>query len=383
MIKNHTKEKKPLKVVQILYSGLGGHGSVAFSIFEGIKSSTYIFIFGFLGIEPLLDAYKNKCKKSGIKHKYFKAIAGYPFYTWPKIIIWLYKEHPDIIILHSVSAIIPVLAYTKITKTPLIFVEHQANSLKKQSAWRISKLGMKFSDKIVYLTDSYKDEMKLALPNTFESNKVSIIPNGIDTKRFIPSKNPILENKKINIGMAARFTSMRRQDILVECIKQLKDNYPYFDWHLTLAGDGKTFKEISKLIQNNDLQDNITLCGNLNEQELISWFQKLDIYVHATEGETLSTSMLQAMACGLPIIASDVPGVNNLISDVEEFGILVHEKSALAFSDAIVNLIKNTEKLKSMSISARNIAENRYSIKNMTSKYLDLVKELTSSCEQK
>src|SRR5690606_1681255 len=115
---------------------------------------------------------------------------------------------------------------------------------------------------------------KLALPNTFESNKVSIIPNGIDTKRFIPSKNPILENKKINIGMAARFTSMRRQDILVECIKQLKDNYPYFDWHLTLAGDGETFKEISKLIQNNDLQDNITLCGNLNEQELISWFQK-------------------------------------------------------------------------------------------------------------
>ncbi len=383
MIKNHAKEKKPLKVVQILYSGLGGHGSVAFSIFEGIKSSTYIFIFGFLGIEPLLDAYKNKCKKSGIKHKYFKAIAGYPFYTWPKIIIWLYKEHPDIIILHSVSAIIPVLAYTKITKTPLIFVEHQANSLKKPSAWRISKLGMKFSDKIVYLTETYKNEMKIALSKSFKPEKVHVIPNGIDTQLFIPSKNLILKNKKINIGMAARFTSMRRQDILIECIKKLKKDYSDLDWHLSLAGDGQTFNDIERIIKEENLHENITLNGNINEEELITWFQELDIYVHATEGETLSTSMLQAMACGLPIIASDVPGVNNLISDVEEFGILVHEKSALAFSDAIVNLIKNTEKLKSMSISARNIAENRYSIKNMTSKYLDLVKELTSSCEQK
>jgi len=166
-------------------------------------------------------------------------------------------------------------------------------------------------------------------------------------------------------------------------IKKLKKDYSDLDWHLSLAGDGQTFNDIERIIKEENLHENITLNGNINEEELITWFQELDIYAHATEGETLSTSMLQAMACGLPIIASDVPGVNNLISDVEEFGILVHEKSALAFSDAIVNLIKNTEKLKSMSISARNIAENRYSIKNMTSKYLDLVKELTSSCEQK
>lgn len=375
MIKNNTKEKKPLKIAQILYSGLGGHGSVAFSILEGIKSNAYMFIFGFLGIEPLLDAYKNNCKKSGIKHKYFKAIAGYPFYSWPKIIIWLYKEHPNVIILHSVSAIIPVLAYTKIIKTPLIFVEHQANSLKKSSAWKISKLGMKFADKIVYLTESYKHEMELAMPNSFISKKVSIIPNGIDTQRFIPSKNSILENKKINIGMAARFTSMRRQDILVESLKQLKENYPHFDWHLTLAGDGETFKDIAKLIQDKNLHDNISLHGNLDEQELIHWFQKLDIYVHATEGETLSTSMLQAMACGLPIVASDVPGVKNLVSNTGEFGILVHEQTASAFSKIIGDLVNTKEKAKKMSKIARNIAIETYSIEKMSSKYLELIKE--------
>lgn len=375
MIKNNTKEKKPLKIAQILYSGLGGHGSVAFSILEGIKSNAYMFIFGFLGIEPLLDAYKNNCKKSGIKYKYFKAIAGYPFYSWPKIVIWLYKERPDAIILHSVSAIIPVLAYTKITKTPLIFVEHQANSLKKSSAWKISKLGMKFADKIVYLTESYKHEMELAMPNSFISKKVSIIPNGIDTQRFIPSKNSILENKKINIGMAARFTSMRRQDILVESLKQLKENYPHFDWHLTLAGDGETFKDIAKLIQDKNLHDNISLHGNLDEQELIHWFQKLDIYVHATEGETLSTSMLQAMACGLPIVASDVPGVKNLVSNTGEFGILVHEQTASAFSKIIGDLVNTKEKAKKMSKIARNIAIETYSIEKMSSKYLELIKE--------
>lgn len=379
----HLNKRKKIKITQILYSGLGGHGSVAFSLLDGLKEKNFLFLLGFLGIEPLLDSYKERCIKQKIKNKYFKAIAGFPFYSWPKITVWLYKERPNIIILHSVSAIIPVLLYTKIKKKPLIFVEHQANSLKNKSAWKISKLGMKFSDKVVYLTDSYKNEMKKNLSQSYISEKVSVIPNGINTNLFVPSKNSILKNKKINIGMAARFTPMRRQDLLIDMLQLLKKNHPDFDWHLSLAGDGQTFNEISQRVVDKNLHQNITLNGNLNEEELITWFQELDIYAHATEGETLSTSMLQAMACGLPIIASDVPGVNNLISDVEEFGILVHEKSALAFSDAIVNLIKNTEKLKSMSISARNIAENRYSIKNMTSKYLDLVKELTSSCEQK
>lgn len=379
MITKNTKEKKPLKIAQILYSGLGGHGSVAFSILEGITSNIYIFIFGFLGIEPLLNNYKNKCKEKGINQRYFKAIAGKPFYSWPKIVIWLYKERPDAIILHSVSAIIPVLIYTKITKTPLIFVEHQANSLKKPSAWKISKLGMKFADKIVYLTESYKNEMELALSKLFLSKKVCIIPNGIDTQRFIPSKNPILGRKKINIGMAARFTSMRRQDILVECIEELKENYPHFDWHLTLAGDGETFKDVAKLVQDKNLQNNISLHGNLDEQELIQWFQDLDIYVHATEGETLSTSMLQAMACGLPIIASNVPGVKNLVSNSEEFGILVHEQTASEFNKAIGELANNKEKARKMSITARNIAIGNYSIENMSFKYLELIKEFFHS----
>lgn len=371
----HFNKRKNIKIAQILYSGLGGHGSVAFSLLDSLKEKNFSFLLGFLGIEPLLDAYKERCKKQKIKGKYFKAIAGFPFYSWPKITLWLYKERPNIIILHSVSAVIPIIIYTKITKTPLIFVEHQANSLKKKSAWKISKIGMKFADKIIYLTEAYKQEMQKTLSESFVAEKIFVIPNGIDTQRFTPSKNSILENKKIKIGMAARFTSMRCQDLLVECIKQLKEDYPDFDWHLTLAGDGETFKDIAKLIQDKNLQDNITLTGNLNEQELITWFQKLDIYVHATKGETLSTSMLQAMACGLPLVASEVPGVTNLISNSENFGILVHEQTASAFSKKIGELANNKEKAKKMAKTARNIAIENYSIESMTSKYLELIKD--------
>lgn len=90
----------------------------------------------------------------------------------------------------------------------------------------------------------------------------------------------------------------------------------------------------------------------LDEVELVRFLNELDIYVHASYGETMSTAILQAMACKLPIIASDVLGINNMLTD-KETALLVPLEDVQSMFRAIMNLI-NDPYLKTQ------ISENAY-----------------------
>lgn len=117
----------------------------------------------------------------------------------------------------------------------------------------------------------------------------------------------------------------------------------------------------------------ITFDGLLSEDEVVApWLRKLDIYVHATEGETLSTSLLQAMSTGLPIIASDIPGVNNLLAVGEDYGVCV-PNDVNSFAMEILNMIENPNQRAALGLRARQRILNNYSNQMMLNRYLELI----------
>ena len=365
-----------LKVAQLLYSGLGGHASVAFSLVDGLIAKKYRFIMGFLGIEPIVPSYENYCQGKVIDFNYFRATAGKPIYTWPRVLFWLFKKNPDLLILHSVKSIIPCMIFSAFSRKPLVFVEHQPIQLRGKSDLICSYLGMKFSKKVVYLSNDYSDAMRKILGKTFDSEKIEIIPNGIDVDKFSPKGSVDLKKDRIVFGMAARFADTRRQDVLVETVEKLLEEAPQVNWHLTLAGNGTTFGRIEKLVQDRGLSQNVTLAGHLDEAELIKWFHDLDIYVHATEGETLSTSMLQAMACGIPMVASNVPGVSNLLQHGNSLGVLVDEQRPSSFCSAILALVSDPERTFRMVQNATRVVQDKFSNYAMAKHYAKVIDEI-------
>ena len=94
---------------------------------------------------------------------------------------------------------------------------------------------------------------------------------------------------------------------------------------LSIAGDGETSRDIKNYVEQNGLSDHVFIFGLLDQSALLDFLQSLDIYAHCTFGETMSTSIMQALACGLPIIASDVEGVSNMVK--EDFGFLYASES--------------------------------------------------------
>lgn len=114
--------------------------------------------------------------------------------------------------------------------------------------------------------------------------------------------------------------------------------------------------------------------GLLNEQQVADWLRGLDVYVHATDGETLSTSLLQAMATGLPIVASAIDGVTNLLGSAGEYGVCA-TNDADEFTHAILRVADSHELLNALGSRARDRILNRYSNQVMLESYLDVIAE--------
>jgi len=370
-----------LKVVQILYSGLGGHGSVAFSLTDAAERSRHwMSHLVFVGIEPLLPEYEKKCAEKNIPFHYVSTVQGQPWRSWWKLYRILGQIRPDFILLHSVKTILPCWLASVRRKIPLIAVEHQINALKKKTEWIISRLLMKLADGVVYLTPEYQKDIQNRLGTAYVPRKVHVIPNGIDLSAFTPrAKCHPSRGSTVVIGMAARFSPTKQQRILLKTLKLLRSLSPHFDWHLTLAGDGETLLNIKALIGQEGLEAYVDLPGYLGQEDLIDWFGNLDIYAHASDGETLSTSLLQAMAMQLPIVASDVPGINNLLSSGEGCGLLVNEGSEEGFANAFLTLAGDKNLSDRLAAEARKMVVSRYSQDAMFAEYNHVMTECVKS----
>ena len=365
-----------LKVAQILYAGLGGHGSVVFSLLDSDKCREWQPVLGFLGIEPMSPTYIDACLTRDIPFSYFAATSGKPWKNWPSIFSWLCASEPEVILLHSVTGLLPCWWFAHSRSVPLIAVEHQANSLKRRSDWLYSFLAMLLADKVIVLTPAYNQELRARLGLFYRSTKVVLIPNGIDTFKFRPSGRPFFSGQIVRLGMASRFTGIKRHDVLVRMMLMLREQVPAINWQLSLAGDGESFSEISQMVQSMGLESCVSLPGQLNDSAMINWFNSQDIYLHASEGETLSTAILQAMSSGLPIVASNVPGIRDLLLGESVCGVLIERQSPQGFAEAVIELINSTAYAEILAQSARKLVVSTYSHTKMFTSYTQMLKNI-------
>lgn len=360
---------------QILYSGLGGHGSVAFSLEQAAARSGYLsFSMIFTGIEPVLPDYRRLCDQRGLPWRYIRSIKGTPWRSWWALFRALRQLHPDAIVLHSVKTIIPCWLYARAHRVPLIAVEHQSNDLKASAERRVSRIVMRLADAVVVLTPEYRDALRTVVGGSWRGEKVHVISNGIDTDCFAPaSRRTGATNYPRLIGMASRFTTIKRHDVLLDSLAILRRIDGRQAWRLSLAGDGETHAAMQRRAHELGIGDIVEFPGCLDEQQLFEWFRRLDIYVQASDGETLSTSLLQAMSLGLPIVGSPVPGIDNLLSDSGGCGLLAGDQSACAFADAFRLLAETPDTAAVLAARARAVAVAKYSQETMFKQYHDLL----------
>jgi glycosyltransferase involved in cell wall biosynthesis len=365
-------------VTQVLYSGLGGHAGVAFSLLRADAGKAWQSSLLFVGTEPVLPEYGATCDELKLPFLHVRTRRGKPWLSWFATFRALRKLRPDVVILHSVSSLLPVVCYCLLSGARHVPVEHTPLGIKTRGERIASSLALRLAKRVVVLSDAYRDALLRVHRGRRAAAKVVVIPNGIDVAAWERAQERRADGKT-RIGMAARFSALKRQDVLVEALASLRKRRPEVDWQLSLAGDGECRERVSELAVRLGCADAVELTGSLDQDRLVAWYRSLDVYAHASEGEVLSISMLQAMAMRLPIVGSPVEGIRNLlVANGGEFGLLAEGNTGEAFSACIERLVAEPSKAAELADAALARARAAYSQEAMFDAYHSLLKDIRS-----
>ncbi|MEO7767516.1 MAG: glycosyltransferase family 4 protein [Ferruginibacter sp.] len=357
-----------MKILHLLYSGLGGTGSSFFSLIKADENKKFGYEAIFAGVEDIRPEYITKCSFFKLPWKYLRKRRGVDMAFNRELVSTVKTSRSSIVLLHGSRFILlaKIAVIGGKNKKRVIVVETQSNQLKTNAEWAWLAVSLLFADHLVFLTDEFKQEICKKFPLIYRPNRCSVINNGIDLTFFTPALKGT--SKTIVLGMQSRIVAIKDHTTLIHAFALLQSQYTELDLLLKIAGDGSSLPEMKELARQLQVTNKIQFTGTLNEPELVCFLQSLDIYVHASLGETMSTALMQAMACKLPIVASDVPGINNMITD-RVTGLLVPVQDKTALAKSIHSLINDRGKAASLKEAAYNFAKTHYSNKTMFAKY--------------
>lgn len=225
--------------------------------------------------------------------------------------------------------------------------------------------------RFIAISDGVKTEIK---KQKVKDENITVIKNGIDLKRF-GCKEKIIKSDVEAIVTIGRLTKAKNHNNLIKAIRLLKDKLHSFDLqipHTVIVGTGELLPEIKTLIDKHELQKDIVLfgvCDNIPDM-----LHESDIYVMSSDWEGLSISLIEALASGIPIVATDA-GSNNEIIDNEVNGLLVPVADSTALAGAIFRLMKDKSLRQQFSHNAK-IKSREFSIEKCALSHIQTYNEL-------
>lgn len=357
------------RVLHVFYSGLGGHGSVFFSLVAAGHLNTFDTHVLLYGIEQPRPDYVARLNNLGIEFSYVKKTKGMDLGFWPNIFSCIRRVGPDTVFLHGSYNVLPAWIYKIFVRRCRIVVrETQANHLKTRLDWFLLVLAFGMADAMVFLSVVYRDEVAAKLRGLFNTSKAQIIPNGIDLTVFSRLERPPGDPNGYRMGMVSRIVDIKDHATLIRAFERLKRD----DVSLYIAGDGAALPSLRRLVADLNLDGRVIFTGVVDERDLPAFLASLDVYVHATLGETMSTAIMQAQSVGLPIIATDVPGVNNVLVDGEN-GLLVKPRDISSYEHAMRRLLVDPALRSRLADSSRAYAVAHLSMGDMFAKYAGIL----------
>lgn len=203
--------------------------------------------------------------------------------------------------------------------------------------------------------------------NGLNKKKIFVIHNGIDTNKFskLPEGTVQILRNELNLSTddfvitnIARMEETRKgHNTLIDAAKQVTLKHPKTKF--LLVGDGNLKEGLIKKVKEYNLEKNILFLGDREDiPELLSLSK---IFCLASDWEGLPLTIAEAMSCGIPVIASDISGIPEIVTEGET-GYLIPPGNAPTLADKIIKLIENPDLLKSMQNKGTQICHDRFNI---------------------
>lgn len=240
-------------------------------------------------------------------------------------------------------------------------------TLHSTNLWRISLkdkitkgIAIKLINRFIAISQAVKDDFMVG--TSMNGEKVEVIPNGIPIQKFRRRDQSFDPREIICV---ARFVHIKKgQDILIKAISTLKKEG--VECFCKLVGDGESRKYLETLVEQYYLQNNVEFLGKRSDvPELLA---KAGIFVLPSRWEGFGIALIEAMAAGIPVIASNIDGPKEIITHGEN-GLLFESGNVTDLAKKIKMLI-NDINLRDRLVNNAFISAQEYSIEKMYSRYL-------------
>lgn len=200
---------------------------------------------------------------------------------------------------------------------------------------------------------------------------VAVVPNGVDTAMFHPGTAAPGAGSPLRILFAGRLHEQKNLELLLDELARLRRE-GVTAFRLDVVGEGPLGAAMRQRAARLELAGHVVWHGWVGKPELIALYQRADCFVNPSLYEGLPNTVLEAMACGLPVVASRVPGNDVLVAD-HETGLLFDLEQPRQLGTALRRLLDDREAARRMGAEGRARVAERFSWQAVAAEYLRLL----------
>lgn len=223
------------------------------------------------------------------------------------------------------------------------------------------RLVWKQADAVVANSQGLKDLAKEFAPRI----PISVIPNGVDVERYQPDNREWSPPHLLFVG---RVVYQKGLDLLINALDGLKS----LDWKLSIVGDGPYLDEVIHLASQAGIRERIFFPGWVEKENLLEFYQRANLFVFPSRHEGMSNALLEAMAMGLPVVASDIAGNQELIEPGKN-GFLFTKEDETSLRIHIERMIKDKNERYEFGEKSRQVVVGNFTWKVTAKSYLEIL----------
>jgi len=269
-------------------------------------------------------------------------------------IMWRLSKAAELIHVHTFPSVVPAIFPRWFRKKPFVATMHTSHFLRlaKKTLWKIALRFLLNRPDIILAPSVEIRDVAMQLANGIEAYAMV---NAVDVKRFKPVEAKIhAENSESIIIVPRRLFEKNGVEFAVRAMPIVRRE---IDAHLYLIGDGPMKDKLEKLVEELDIADVVHFLGKIPNVDMPAYISSADLIVIPSLMEATSVAGLESMACERPIVASNVGGLPEIVTN--ETGRLAEPGNYEDLAQKIIDVLKMTEKERSKmgEIARKNVVE--------------------------
>lgn len=225
------------------------------------------------------------------------------------------------------------------------------------------------ADALVAVSNGLRSHAEQLTPDV----PIQVISNAIDLSQFTPPRQREPDGP-VRLLYVGRFTAAKNVETLIEAVAVLAGR-EVGDFELELVGEGAQRPALERQVASRGLARRVHFSDWVPRDRVAEHYRRADIFVTATTWEGMPNTVLEAMACGLPIVGTQAPGLQELVEESVN-GYLAPIKDAAALADALALLIDNGYERRRMGRQSRLLVERQFAWEQIAAQYADVYRRV-------